>query len=142
MLLSGPTTDEIETFERAYIEALIWTATTEAGETLDQAGYDGDDLSDEARQSIREDVEDFLGAHVAIIRELDYKDDHGYGNIALAGHDFLLTRQGQGVGFWDRGLGEIGQSLTLAAHVYGDTSVWVSFPQFDMEHGILELEDC
>ena len=28
------------------------------------------------------------------------------------GHDFWLTSQGHGAGFWDRGLGEVGDTLT------------------------------
>ena len=40
---------------------------------------------------------------------------------AQAGHDFWLTRNRHGAGFWDRGLGERGQRLTDAAHVYGES---------------------
>jgi len=36
-----------------------------------------------------------------------------------AGHNFLLTRNGHGAGFWDRGLGDIGDKLTGMAHNYG-----------------------
>jgi hypothetical protein len=31
---------------------------------------------------------------------------------AMAGHDYWLTRNGHGTGFWDRGLGEVGDKLT------------------------------
>lgn len=36
-----------------------------------------------------------------------------------AGHDFYLTRCQHGAGFWDRGLGDVGRSLTELAHAYG-----------------------
>ena len=36
------------------------------------------------------------------------------------GHDFWLTSQGHGAGFWDRGLGEVGDILTDSADGYGD----------------------
>lgn len=36
-----------------------------------------------------------------------------------AGHDFWLTRAGHGAGFWDRGLGELGDRLSAAATAYG-----------------------
>lgn len=36
-----------------------------------------------------------------------------------AGHDLWLTRSGHGTGFWDRGLGELGDRLTEAAKSYG-----------------------
>lgn len=37
-----------------------------------------------------------------------------------AGHDFWLTRGGHGTGFWDRGLGELGERLSEAARKYGE----------------------
>lgn len=38
-----------------------------------------------------------------------------------AGHDLWLTRNGHGAGFWARGLGSMGESLTQAAHILGET---------------------
>jgi hypothetical protein len=35
------------------------------------------------------------------------------------GHDFVLTRNGEGTGFWDRGLGEVGDRLTAQCEPYG-----------------------
>lgn len=35
------------------------------------------------------------------------------------GHDFILTRNGHGTGFWDRGLGELGDTLTKWAKTFG-----------------------
>lgn len=46
--------------------------------------------------------------------------DPSQGSVSsYAGHDFWLTRQRHGTGFWDRGLGELGDRLTDAAHSYG-----------------------
>jgi len=39
-----------------------------------------------------------------------------------AGIDFWLTRNGHGVGFWDRGLGELGDTLSAACESFGE--VW------------------
>ena len=36
-----------------------------------------------------------------------------------AGHDFWLTRNAHGAGFWDRGLGRLGDNLTDAAAAWG-----------------------
>ena len=41
------------------------------------------------------------------------------------GHDIWLTRKGHGAGFWDRGLGDIGEKLTQACRDLGDTSLYV-----------------
>lgn len=44
---------------------------------------------------------------------------------AQVGHDFWLTRNGHGTGFWDRGLGAVGDRLSVAAHAYGEASLYV-----------------
>lgn len=41
------------------------------------------------------------------------------------GHDFWLTRNRHGVGFWDRDLGEVGDRLTKAAHACGEVDLYV-----------------
>jgi hypothetical protein len=44
---------------------------------------------------------------------------------AQIGHDFWLTRNRHGAGFWDRGLGDLGDKLTAAAHTYGESNLYV-----------------
>lgn len=36
------------------------------------------------------------------------------------GHDFWLTRNGHGAGFWDRDNGELGDKLSAIAHSFGE----------------------
>lgn len=40
-------------------------------------------------------------------------------------HDWILTRNGHGVGFWDRGLGIAGELLTRGAHFDGEVDAYV-----------------
>lgn len=42
------------------------------------------------------------------------------------GHDFALTRNHHGAGFWDRGYGDMGDTLTEAAQTYGEAHLIVS----------------
>jgi hypothetical protein len=42
------------------------------------------------------------------------------------GHDFWLTRNGHGAGFWDRGLGELGDFLTKMSKPFGEATLYVS----------------
>lgn len=42
-----------------------------------------------------------------------------------AGNDFWLTRNRHGVGFWDRGLGEVGAALADHARFMGEVSLYV-----------------
>lgn len=42
------------------------------------------------------------------------------------GHDFMLTRNGHGAGFWDRGLGAVGDRLTEGTKPYGEYTLFVA----------------
>lgn len=44
-------------------------------------------------------------------------------NAAQAGHDFWLTRNGHGAGFWDGDWDTLGDVLTKISHSYGETEV-------------------
>lgn len=49
--------------------------------------------------------------------------------LEQCGHDYILTRNGHGAGFWDRGYGAAGDRLTAAVKVYGEvhaTVLWVT----------------
>ncbi len=46
-------------------------------------------------------------------------------NLEQIGHDFWLTRCRQGVGFWDRGLGDLGDELTELARSFGELHLYV-----------------
>ena len=48
------------------------------------------------------------------------------------GHDLWLTRNGHGVGFWDRGLGAQGDSLTAICEALGE--VWSYVGDDDQLH--------
>lgn len=48
----------------------------------------------------------------------------GYSLDSFA-HDFWLTRNRHGVGFWDRGLGKLGDHLTTWAHAAGSRSAYL-----------------
>ena len=41
------------------------------------------------------------------------------------GHDLWLTRNGHGAGFWDRGLGHLGERLSDAARSLGEATSYV-----------------
>lgn len=44
---------------------------------------------------------------------------------AWAGHDLWLTRCGHGVGFWDRGLGELGDQLTALCESHEEIDLYL-----------------
>lgn len=78
--------------------------------------YGIEDISADGWASITADVTDFVMANWPTLGRLD---------PGAVGHDFLLTRDGHGAGFWDRGLGEIGDALAKAAGAYGESGLYV-----------------
>lgn len=113
----------LNAFIAGYIEAMLFaeTATDSDGEEIDNlAGYE---LSATAKEESEQACARFLEWHgekvdLAIAGSDDY--DH-----TQAGRDFWFTRQGHGVGFWDRGLGMVGDDLSDAARSFGEKHVFI-----------------
>ncbi len=89
---------KLDEFTKAYIECALWSSTNDDGEPLDN-DYDASDISPEGFKSAIRDCEAFQ-ANITLLGEY-----YGKFNAEMAGHDFWLTRNGHGAGFWDRGLG-------------------------------------
>lgn len=121
------TLDEIDDFTRAYIEAALWSSTDESredgGDPLDK-NYSPEDLTDEALARIVCDCSEFQIRHTELLHDAKYNKSE-WSDSEMAGHDFWLTRNGHGCGFWDRGLGEVGDKLTEAAHAAGECNLYV-----------------
>lgn len=109
------TQQTIDKFTRAYIECALWSSTDDKDEPLDK-NYSLYDLAPETLQEIIVDCLAFQETFAPLLADLD---------VEQCGHDFWLTRNHHGAGFWDRGLGEIGTKLTEAAHAYGSCDLYV-----------------
>jgi hypothetical protein len=90
--------------------------------SLDYAGYERSDFADKARAEVEQDVRDFAMSNEADIAKLI---DDGKASAGEVGYNFILTRNHEGAGFWDRGWGEIGARLTEASHPYGSMGAYV-----------------
>lgn len=106
-----------------YVAAALWLSTDDAGDPLD-ARYDADSIAPESLEQMGEDIAGFLAACWGDTWE-DFSIDLSGIEPEQIGHDFWLTRNHHGAGFWDRGLGEIGDALTKLAHSYGDSDLYV-----------------
>lgn len=138
----------IDEFTRAYIECALWSSTDESndsgGDPIDQS-FDIDDITRDALRSMAKDCRDFQKAFADLLTQASATlpcscgagDDTHLGHTKgcatnrtydkeQAGHDFWLTRNRHGAGFWDRGLGEVGDKLTTAAHSYGDSNLYIN----------------
>lgn len=95
----------MDQFTQSYIECAAWTED-----------FDRDDLAPETIAAMAKDCQDFQDAHAELLeRYVEHRP------MAHAGHDFWLTRNRHGTGFWDRGLpGDLGKLLTDAANAFGE----------------------
>lgn len=91
-----------------YLHAALWT------EELDSE-FDIKDFGPSTISAATKDVELFIEKAGKL---LDLIDD------AQIGHDFWLTRNHHGAGFWDRDLGEVGKKLTEIAQEFKEVNVF------------------
>lgn len=127
---------ELDEFTRGYIDCAFWSETDErepsGGQPLED-NYTSADLSDEARAQIIADCGSFQAHHAEWLKRAYVSA--GYGGASRAGHDFMLTRNGHGVGFWDRGLGEVGELLSDAARACGSFGLYAGDDGKVYHHG-------
>jgi hypothetical protein len=108
----------------AYIECALWASThfedenDANGTPMDQVDAE---LSDKARTQMESDCANFMDCCAEMIGD----EWHAGQTFEQIGHDFWLTRNGHGAGFWDRGLGELGDKLSDAAKTFGSCDLYV-----------------
>lgn len=113
----------LQSFTDAYIECALWASTADDGTPLDDS-FGADDIAPKAMAKIKEDCKAFYDAHQAAWSTGWLWTD------SQAGHDFWLTRNGHGAGFWDRyGHNEkhgaaLGRYLTQKSKEYGSCDIY------------------
>lgn len=135
-------TEQCENAVRGYVSAMVWANATcdeenclswshsgECEHTRD-AEFELADFSIDDQYAIREHVEGFILANLTDFREYlarRFVFDPSQGTAAdYFGHDLALTENGHGAGFWDRGLGDLGDRLSEMAKLDGETTVNVT----------------
>ena len=105
-----------------YLACAIWTGHDwqddgSEPESLEE-NYDVDDIAAGTVTEIRNEISEFVAYNSDdLIKSGGTWEQHG--------HDFCLTRNGHGAGFWDRGYGDIGDRLTAACRPYGTSELYV-----------------
>lgn len=121
---------ELNDFQRGYVACALWSSTDESneqgGDPLDK-NYDVDDIADEALEKMKADCDRFLDENPADTTEASrLLHQRADGGASSAGHDFWLTRNSHGAGFWDGDLPEeLGGRLTVAAREFGTCDIYV-----------------
>lgn len=107
---------------RAFLTCGLWADLVEFGEDGESWNSDRTDV----------EIDDVIGSgdawsivHDFLTTVHGYAQEHPvgarawqylYDNRDQAGHDLWLTANHHGAGFWDRGLGDVGDYLTSVAH--------------------------
>jgi len=107
-----------ETFITAYKVAALWSSTDDEGNPLDD-DFSINDFSSEANQKVEADCAAFLAKCEEKGIEFSFEE------LEQAGHDFWLTRNHHGCGFWDGDWSEHGEVLTEIAHSFGEAWIYV-----------------
>ena len=117
-----PSRKTLDAFTQAYITAALWSSRDDDDRSLvDQYGVS--DIHTETLEKIVRDCQRFRTQCAELLEQAE--DQHGL-TEQQAGHEFWLTRNRHGVGFWDRKMGRLGDALTQAAHSFGECDLYVS----------------
>ena len=125
-----PDFDDLTPFVQGYVVAALWSSTVDdQGTPMDQ-DYTSDDLAPEALQEMLDDCNKFQEDNKELLAQwrMWFGDDR-------AGHDFWLTRNHHGAGFWDRHMEvlpasrdvvkELGEKLTEACGKCGERNLYI-----------------
>ncbi len=126
----------MDQFTRAYLECALFAETDNSddsgGEPLDR-NFDVEDFAPESIERAMQECAKFQEDNLEyILKTPDWKGSDsyrcdGYKGLECAAHDFWFTRNGHGVGFWDREYytQEEKDKLTKACKEFGECWVYV-----------------
>ena len=117
----------LEQMLRGYVTCALWSSTDSDSDTVLDENYGPDDIHPDCLVQMREDCMAFLSdnesdiAQYAQLRAIDPSQ----GNIGdYIGHDFWLSRNRHGAGFFDHGIDPIFHRLQAAAKIYGSIDLY------------------
>ena len=115
----------MDNFTKAYIEAALWSSNDDNGDPFDE-NYTVDDISLETKMKMTVDCINFQKDNkVNLDKAYKLYPENEWTNEEQAGHDFWLTRNGHGCGFWSRGIGDVGDRLTNICKKFGVFDIYV-----------------
>ncbi len=126
--------NKFDEFTQAYLVAALWASTDETnpeqgGEPLDD-NYDIEDIESDTLSEMVDDCLRFQKENAELITDENVargvvRDE--YSCEARAGHDFWLTRNGHGCGFWDGDWNEpAATKLTDASKAFNEYNITAS----------------
>jgi len=103
----------LDTFTASYIETAMWSSLDDDGNSLDTREVS--DIDATTLRLMQIDCERFQILHGHLLDDREKR----------AGHDFWLTRNGHGAGFWDGDWPEYGEYLTKASKAFGEMDLMI-----------------
>lgn len=118
------TRDDCDDFTRGYLDCAAWLANDARGNPIEWGAGPADDAVAAVkwtRQAVATAVEECRQFQADNAADLEAFATAGF-SASRAGHNFFLTRNRHGTGFWDEGVGAVGGRLTDAAHAWGEAT--------------------
>lgn len=113
--------DYFQEFFIAYATAALWSSNDDNDIPFD-SNFSIDDFDDDALQKLEKDCREFLEK----AKDFILNDKRHQNPFEQAGHDFWLTRQGHGVGFFDGDWDEpAATELTELSNEFGEFYLYV-----------------
>jgi hypothetical protein len=111
------TPSDLDDFTTGYLECAEFTdCNSDSEEMADAVAF-----SPAFIESAKADCADFQESNAELLAR--YCEVSGR-DMSHAGHDFWLTRNGHGAGFWDRGNDPCFEELTRASEPYGSVDLY------------------
>jgi hypothetical protein len=116
-------------FFKSYVETALWASIDEHGIPLDDLTYADAELAEKTQLAMQRDCAEFEPRALELIAA--YNDDKSAseqfspadGHLA---HDFWLTRNHHGAGFWDGDYPKpLGEQLTKLAQSFGQCDLYI-----------------
>ena len=121
---------KLDKFTQAYIECALWSSSDTdpgTGKMVDlDSEYSIDDIPDHDLQLMIDDCLQFQNENYETMLELPEPANPEYNSIEYCGHDFWLSRNGHGTGFFDRGYEDLGNKLQSAAESFGEVNLLIA----------------
>ena len=108
---------DLDDFTAGYTECALWASSDDDGEPLSER-LNWEDIAESCIHRMCVDCAKFQADNRVMLANSGL-------DAGQQGHDFWLTRNRHGSGFWDRNLGQVGDILTAAAHSFGECGLYV-----------------
>jgi len=119
---------DLDNFTVGYLECALWAMPGEEGNENPGDGVSFFELPAEVLQTAKTVCERFQAENAAVLEQAyahGIRGVNGWTVQEQAGHDFHLTRNGPGAGYWDGDYPkEMGDKLTAAAKAYGENDLY------------------